>query len=238
MFEYQTAFLPVASLEPALRDTLASLFLDYYEACDSARFQADLDGKDEILVLRRRGGELAGFSTAAYRRLVWREENLRIVFSGDTVIRPEDWGRMNFSLAWLKRMGRLWKAEPETPLYWFLISKGLRTYRYLPAYFRRFHPSWEGRDEYLAALADFLGRRYFGDCYDPARGVAVFPESRGQLKPELAEISGREAQKPAARFFLERNPGYRRGHELICLARLNPENLRSLGRRVFAGDSP
>jgi hypothetical protein len=55
----------------------------------------------------------------------------------------------------------------------------------------------------------------------------------GQLKPDLAEVPSRLSSRPEVAFFLQRNPGYRNGDELVCLARLAPENLRSMVRSSF-----
>jgi hypothetical protein len=33
-------------------------------------------------------------------------------------------------------------------------------------------------------------------------------------------------------FFARRNPGHERGDELVCLARVAPDNLTALGRRL------
>ena len=38
-------------------------------------------------------------------------------------------------------MLRMLKEHRGTPVYWFLISKGYRTYRFLPVFFNRFYPT-------------------------------------------------------------------------------------------------
>jgi hypothetical protein len=35
------------------------------------------------------------------------------------------------------------------------------------------------------------------------------------------------------RFFLEKNPGYARGDELVCVAEISPGNMRGLARRML-----
>ena len=35
------------------------------------------------------------------------------------------------------------------------------------------------------------------------------------------------------RFFLEKNPGYARGNELVCVAELAPENMKGLAQRLL-----
>jgi len=82
-------------------------------------------------------------------------------------------------------------------------------------------------------LMNMLAEQKFGDCYDAASGVVCFPNSRGQLRGDWAGVPEAALRKPEVRFFLERNPGYAQGNELVCLAELSVENLRSVGRRRF-----
>jgi hypothetical protein len=51
--------------------------------------------------------------------------------------------------------------------------------------------------------------------------VVTFPRSLGQVKAGLAEIEERELAHPRIRFFQERNPGWRQGEELMCVARMD-----------------
>lgn len=134
----------------------------------------------------------------------------------------------------MRLAGRLHGEQPELRHFWFLISKGPRTFRYLPAFACRFYPSWsEASPPFEASLLDQLAREHFGENFDPHSGVVRFAESRGHLRQPLAEISARELRLPAVRFFLARNPGYAQGDELCCLCELAPANLKPVGRRLF-----
>jgi hypothetical protein len=127
------------------------------------------------------------------------------------------------------------KAEvPDLPLYWFLIVKGHRTYRYLSAFSIDFYPHWQTpTPAWAQALMTGLGRGRFGDAYDVHRGVVSFLQSRGHLKRAWASVDPDEALRPDVAFFLRSNPGYTHGDELICLTELCSANLRPLARRVF-----
>ncbi len=78
-----------------------------------------------------------------------------------------------------------------------------------------------------------LAEQRFGAFYDASSGLVRFPQSRGQLKPDWAAPDALELRRPEVRFFLQRNPGYVRGHELVCLSTLEADNLRPLARRLF-----
>jgi hypothetical protein len=232
MANYRSEFISIDRLGPALKRELEDLYLAHYEASSPGVFQADLARKDEVLVIRHQS-KVIGFSSLAYHRLPWAGRDLRIIFSGDTIVQPEHWGQMALTTSWLAHMGSLARSEPESPMYWLLIVKGHRTFRYLPAYLLHFFPHWEREEPDLAHLAHHLGRHFFQAAYDPRTGVAAWPESRGQLKPHLAEPDPDELARPEVRYFLERNPGYRRGEEMLCLAPMNADNLRPFGRRIF-----
>jgi hypothetical protein len=107
-------------------------------------------------------------------------------------------------------------------------------YRYLPAFCRSYFPNWKEltptREE---AIMCQLARIRFGGSYDADAGVLRFAPSRGQLKGQWAGVRPEDLRRPEVRFFLERNPGYTQGHELVCLTELRPDNLRPLARRVF-----
>lgn len=229
---YSSEFISINRLSPALKLKLEELYLAHYEASNSEIFQADLARKDEVLVVYKQR-EVIGFSSLAYHRLEWEGRELRIIFSGDTIVQPEHWGQMALTTAWLAHMGSLARSEPESPLYWLLIVKGHRTFRYLPAYLLKFFPHWEREEPGLASLAHHLGRYFFQAAYNPKTGIAAWPESRGQLKPHLAEPEPDELARPEVRFFLERNPGYRQGDEMLCLSPMSADNLRPFGRRLF-----
>ncbi len=145
--------------------------------------------------------------------------------------------------AWCRYAGRAFAGtESGTPLFWLLISKGFRTYLYLPLFFRAFFPRRDApTPPAVQRVLDVLAARRFGPAYDPDAGLLRFPASLGQLRPGLADTPAGRREDPDVRFFLQRNPGYARGEELVCLAEISPGNLRSFARRALlegAASSP
>jgi hypothetical protein len=233
---YQGVSRPVASLDPDERQQLAHLYLRYYDGSDEARFFSDLDGKSEVLLLLHEG-RIVGFTTFLLYGFEWRGQRLRIVFSGDTIIEPVHWGQQTFGQAWVRRMGQLYRETPTLPLYWFLIVKGHRTYRYLPLIGQTFFPHWQQvPDPELQALAEALAAARFGAAYDPRSGLIRFERSHGHLKPEIALPKAHELEKPSVAFFMQRNPGYLNGDELVCLCPLREDNMRPFARRIFLNE--
>jgi len=163
----------------------------------------------------------------------WHGQRIRVVYSGDTVVERAHWGQQALAFAWIARMGALKREQPNVPLYWFLLVKGHRTFRYLPVFGRSFHPHWsEPRDD-LKALADALALEMFPGDYNAATGVVEFAESRGHLRSDIAQPTPEELEREGVRFFLERNPGFCRGHELVCLCEVEERNMKPLTLRLF-----
>jgi hypothetical protein len=229
---YRARFTPVTALDATLRAQMAALYLAHYDGSSPALFAADLAAKDEVLLLHA-DGALVGFSTFRLFRRVWQGRPIRVIYSGDTVVERPHWGQQALAFAWIERMGQLKRQAPELPLYWLLLVKGHRTFRYLPVFGHSFHPHWAEPRPDLQALADQLAAELFGTDYQPACGVVAFNPSRGHLKPEIATPTTEELARGGVRFFLARNPGYQQGHELVCLCEMEAHNMKPLTRRLF-----
>jgi hypothetical protein len=223
------------ALDAQLRGQMFALFARHYRDVSVAGFEADLVAKDSAIVLRA-AGQVVGFTTLAYSTFAAaRSREVAVVFSGDTIVDPAYWGEQTLARAWLAEIGRFAARNPGREAYWFLIVKGHRTYRYLPTFARDYVPRAAGADRPdLIALRNAIAADRFGAAFDPASGVIRFAEPRGRLDPAIAEPLPRELANPHVRFFLEANPGFRRGDELACLCALGPENMRPRAQRWFA----
>jgi hypothetical protein len=141
---------------------------------------------------------------------------------------PRLWAQHVFGLAASVRHARA---------YWFLISSGYKTYRFLPVFFREFYPAYDRpTPPPVKRLLDALGQLKFRSDYDPRCGV-VRPAHAAALRPGVAEITEQHLLNPHIAFFLAANPGHVRGDELACVAELTPANLTAAGRRMLAGGS-
>ena len=68
------------------------------------------------------------------------DKQVRLLFSGDTVIEERHRNSLSLPVAWGKMMLGILSEQPTAPLYWLLISKGYKTYRYLPVFFHDYFP--------------------------------------------------------------------------------------------------
>lgn len=232
---YKSTIVKVSDIPNATLDAMCRLYLTYYDNSDAERFRSDLALKKEALLVYKQQ-LLVGFTLYTVYRETWRNTALRILYSGDTVVDRAHWGQQTLAFSWISRAGQIKRLEPDTPLYWFLIVKGHRTYRYLPTFSQTFHPHWSRPSRNLKLLADWLAEKKFGKDYDRTNGIIAFHPSRGHLKENYARPTPREASKDAVKYFLQRNPGYTHGHEMVCLCELSDENLKPLARRLFTGD--
>ncbi|MEA2164434.1 MAG: hypothetical protein QOK37_2561 [Thermoanaerobaculia bacterium] len=229
---YSTVFASVSDLDDAARFEMARLYLDNYDGSSETLFLSDLARKDEALLVYS-GQQLAGFTTLKIFEREWRSQTVRVVYSGDTVVDRAHWGQQALAFDWISRMGALKRDRPDLPLYWFLLVKGHRTYRYLPLFAKSFHPHWGVERSDLKPLADALASEMFSDDYNPSTGVVEFDHSRGHLKSDIALPSPSDLDRQEVRFFLQRNPGYQRGHELVCLCEMELHNMKPLTLKLF-----
>ncbi len=225
---------PIGDLTAARREEMFALFSRHYDGATFGQFEADLAEKECVIdVIDPADGSLRGFSTQCVLQAPLRDGTVRALFSGDTIVDREFWGDPALSHVWGHLALSLIDKYRDEPLYWYLISKGYRTYRFLPVFFREFYPRHDvatPRGE--AAVLDALGRRKFGDSYDAANGV-VRPKDPCRLRDGLGEIPDARLRDPHLRFFVERNPGHVLGHELCCLAPLSRKNFTAAAWRVI-----
>jgi hypothetical protein len=233
MGDYQARWVNVKDVPYRIRELMAHLYLTYYEGTNRVMFHNDLDQKTEVLLLYA-AEELVGFTTLQVYDYVWQGQTILVVYSGDTIVEPEHWGQHALAYAWITRMGELQRVYPERLIYWFLIVKGHRTYRHMPVFGKSFYPHWSEDREDLRPLADALAQTKFGSDYNAKSGVIESPTSKGFLRPDLALPTDEQMSKDAVKYFVARNPGYLKGHELVCLCEITEKNMKPLTRRMFA----
>ena len=228
----------VSDIDRRRRDEMFALFDRYYEGVTFPEFQKDLEEKQWVIeVVDPADGTLRGFSTQCLLDVPLGGGRVLALFSGDTIVDRQYWGDPALSHIWGQLALSLIDAYTERPLYWYLISKGYRTYRFLPVFFRQFYPRHglatpSSEVEILRAL----GRWKFRESYDEELGVVRPTGDSCRLRAGVGEVTPARMRDPEVRFFAERNPGYQMGHELCCLARLSRENFTPAAWRVIGSE--
>jgi hypothetical protein len=227
-------------MDRATRNDAFALFRAHYEGADQERFERDMAGKQRVILLRDRAtGVLRGFSTVLYRPVRIRAREAMFVFSGDTVIDRSCWGQKILQSAFATLLFRLKLRHPGRPLYWFLISKGWRTYLLMANAFPRAVPRFDGPEApELRAALDAVAAERFGAEYDAGAGVIRYATPHERVREGVAPVDAAVLANPHVRFFVERNPGHADGEELACLAEVRLRDLarvagRIAGARIF-----
>ena len=216
-------------LTAADRDQMYGVLERYFSGTARARFESDLEEKEGAILLRDSDkGRIQGFSTFLRMRATIDGRDLVAFFSGDTIVDRDYWNETLLSRMW----GRMVFAEAdrlEVPVYWFLISSGYKTWRFLPIFFRRFFPLHD--DGNLSRIASTLGSLKFGDEYLPEQGVVRFRHPT-PLRAGVADLTEQRLRDPHIAYFAKKNPGWARGDELVCLTEVSRANLTRAGERM------
>jgi hypothetical protein len=225
----------VHQLSAGDRDAMFGLMERNYVNMKRDRFEADLGAKRWVIVVRSPDSHcLVGFSTQVILDARIDGRRVRALYSGDTVVDREHWGDPALASTWGNFALELINRRSTGLLYWFLTSKGFRTYRYLPLFFRSYFPRPETpTPDWERAVIESFGRSIGSDAFDPAGPIIRAAPGKDYVRPEIAEPGMRLRTDPHVRFFAERNPGFVRGDELCCLARLTRENFTRAAYRVI-----
>lgn len=215
------------------RDAMYRLLSGFFEGVTRERFEADLAEKPWVLLLEDEEG-LKGFSTLLlYETFLPGEGICTVVYSGDTIVDPAAWGSAALPRCWIAAVRRLREEHPQGRLWWLLLTSGFRTYRFLPVFWKDFWPRWDAATPPdIQARLDALAGERLGSLYQD--GIVRFPEPQ-KLRGELAEVPPGRRLDPHVAFFLEKNPGWVEGDELVCLTGIAEENLTAAGRRMWQG---
>ena len=234
MEQLYSKIIPIDDLQPHSIHAMYGLYANYYANTNLAAFQKDLFQKNTVLQIYNEQSTLIGFTTILHYQIHYLGQPIQIMYSGDTIMADYYWGRPILAFSWLKFAGQVKAKHPTHPLYWFIIVKGHRTYRYLPVFSKLFYPNHQYETPiFEQSLIDHLATTTFGEHYKPELGIVHFPESKGHLKQCWADIPAKLLNRKDIQFFKNKNPQYHQGDELVCLCQLDEANLKPLARRLF-----
>ena len=216
-------FHPIETISPKELLEMHGLFSRFYENADLPTFVADIAKKTGVILVRHRvSNEIRGFSTVTTFPLHDAGRDAIGVFSGDTILHPDNWGDRSLKDGFARYALSLKLRNPQTPVYWALISKGYKTYLLMARNFLRYYPRHDKpNDPALRQLVEQYCDALFPGVYCRDRRVLDFGKDYQRLKTEVAPIGHADRQKePAIRYFEEKNPEWQRGVELPCIGEL------------------
>lgn len=202
-----------------------SLMVQFYDNTEETVFRRDFFDKDYCLSLYQENGELVGFTTQKVMELTVEGKTIHGIFSGDTIIHKDYWGDIKLFQVWAKFWFKY--AEQYDEFYWFLISKGYKTYRIMPLFWTQFYPNYRMETpEFEQKIIDTYATKLYPDEYNPKTGVVEYKSVKDKLKSGVADIGEHELKNLDVAFFTKRNPNYCIGNDLACLAKINKSMLK------------
>lgn len=210
----------------------------HYDNIKYENFKNDLKEKTWVVLLKNQDKKIRGFSTQMLMDIEVNGLKIKGVFSGDTVIHKDYWGDLELSKVWLRFALTLKKQLLGYKVFWFLISKGYKTYRYLPIHFYSFYPRFDKETPvFEKKIMDTFGEAKYSGEYDPKTGVIHTKGEKDWLKEGVADITEKRLKDPHVKFFAEANPDWSKGDELVCITELAPENIKPSALRILLGDN-
>lgn len=227
--------IKVNSLSELQRDRMFELMSIYFDGVNRTIFDEDLHEKKWVILLHNYiTGEIEGFSTQMLLEQIIDGMDIKAVFSGDTIIHKEYWGSFELVRIWGRFIFSLIQKYRTVKLYWFLISMGYKTYRFLPIFFKEFYPRYDKPiPPFEKKLLDIFGNMKYPQEYNAKLGIIRPVKTKVYLKPGVADINSHLLNNPHINFFVMKNPLYYKGDELVCIAELKKENLKPIGNKIM-----
>lgn len=220
-----------ADVGGAQRDEMFALLEQHFDGVSREQFERDLEAKHWVIAIRN-ATHLVGFTTLRVTTTNFEGTPITALYSGDTIVAPEAWGTPALARAWIAGVNRIRETAPDRKCFWLLLTSGFRTYRFLPVFWRVFHPCWNSPTPPVTQrLLIQLAREGYGSSFDESSGLVRFPQPQS-LRGALAAVPDGRAGNPHVAFFLARNPGHARGDELVCVTEISTANLTAAGRRM------
>ena len=216
------------------RAEMYAIFARYYANLVPARFEKDLEAKDWVIQLRDANGAVVGFSTVERYQHDGMSGSAVILYSGDTIVERAHRKCGDLAGAFGHLLLRAITESDGLPVYWLLTSKGIRTYRFLPVFFKTFFPRCDqATPAAFKQLIDEVATARFGSRYSARSQVINQHGQRDWLCVEEHDPLLLRRADPHIRFFLQQNPGYTKGDELACMAQMSEDNLNARALRVI-----
>ncbi|TNE99299.1 MAG: hypothetical protein EP326_08405 [Deltaproteobacteria bacterium] len=216
--------IPLEMLSEKQINEMFNVYHKYYASVTKEVFVSDLSNKNHVIVLTDKiDGEIKGFSTILDYHFLLGGKKVKGVFSGDTIIEKEYWGGSALQMAFIMYMFKEKLKRPFSPLYWFLISKGYKTYLLMANNFVEHYPRFEEQTPTeKKSIMDKFATELYPQNYDPTSGLIKFEGIHDHLKGDVAPITDdMKIKNERIKFFSETNNSWEVGTELVCLARFD-----------------
>lgn len=224
--------IDISEIKDIEKIQMLELMNEFYDDVFEEVFYKDLMDKDHCIMLYNEEGIVKGFSSQKEITLNVGGKMIRGVFSGDTIIDKDYWGSLDLYREFARRF-----IKEDEDFYWFLISKGYKTYKMLPVFFRNFYPNYKNQTPaFEKEIMDTFGQTLYAKDYDKESGIIKYKDLKDKLKSGVADITQRQLRDKDIKCFLAKNPNYGDGDDLVCLTNLRESNLRKTAQRLLRED--
>lgn len=221
--------LEISKITDSDKQKMFNLMTQVYNGEDWNKFLSDMSQKNYALILYDENSNIAGFTTIQ----VFEFEEKIIIYSGDTVIEENSRGDIELMRAWWRFSYKIQEKHPTQKVFWLLISKGWRTYKFFPMFLKEIYPTYKYETpKEIQNFIDRLSLFKFDKCY---KNGLVIPQEPDMLKSGQNDIPDKRLEDEDVKFFLNKNPEFYKGNELVCLAELSVSNLTKAGLRLLHG---
>jgi hypothetical protein len=231
----KTALKKGISLTFNQKKAMYTLMTRYYDNLSFDKFIYDFEEKDDVIILVDEG-EIYGFTTIELKEMIIDGKSIIGVFSGNTIVDNEYAFQSELQKGFTRYIENMINKEKHREIYWFLICKGYKTYRYLSVYFNDYYPN---KDKPTPIFEQKVMDRYaedkYGKAYDKTTGVIKNTGINDFLKEGVATIDKRVKKNKVNVYFEKVNHNHFRGDELVCLAKFSDENLKRAFYRATRG---
>ena len=215
----------------AKKNQMFAIMKEYFTDGEYEIFEKDLNKKTWAFIAED-SGTVVGFSLLERFLFTYENKDYMILYSGDTIIRKEYWGQCNDIWRLMLDNAINIQKESDMSVYWFLISSGYKTYRFLPTLFNQFYPKYNEENLEFKSLVNHLAEEKFGDRFDSEKGV-IKVDGASMLQEWVAPVDEKMMKNKHIAFYIERNPGHIYGDELACLTEISPSNLTRAAKKMI-----
>lgn len=225
--------IKVSEIDEIQINQMFLLMDEVYFGVNQQKFKNDLKDKNYLLLLEDNNGVIQGFTTIKIFESAFQNKPVKIIYSGDTVISENCRGEIELMRAWWRFSYQIQKENVDMDVYWMLISKGWRTYKFFPLFLKDFYPNKSvPTPDYFRYFIDKLGEQKFGNEY---KNGIIRQKDPDFLKVGKNDVPEHKKSDEDVQFFLKTNPEFYEGNELVCVAKLHPDNLTKAGLRLLHG---
>jgi hypothetical protein len=223
MSKLKSLTVDVSRLSHAQQNVMFELFARYYENVIAEKFYSDLAQKDKVILLLDSSKIIRGFSTLKFLELEMNKKKIIGIFSGDTVMDSSFWGGTALTMEFFKNVMGVKLKNPWTNVYWFLISKGFKTYLLLANNFAWYYPRFDrSLSNEAKSIIDTFATKLFGNLYDTKTLILKAASLYDRLKDNVAPITDQmQKTNPKIAYFNQMNPSWMQGDELCCIGRVD-----------------